>query len=185
LVRRRLPVSLAIASPNAGTVSLDHLVGNDLQGEGTVSPSILAVFKSITNSNFVGCSTGKSASVGLVGFTSTPIGAVPGTNWCNISNCFETREFAKKLTPVRLPPGRLKLSTSLNSTGSPPVTKTIGMNELRGALGNPVRFILTAGQVNDICQAEGLIRGPSFENLLADMGFDSDRFRASIADLGA
>jgi hypothetical protein len=31
----------------------------------------------------------------------------------------------------------------LNSTGSPPVTKTIGMNELRGALGNPVRFILT------------------------------------------
>jgi transposase len=53
------------------------------------------------------------------------------------------------------------------------------------ALGNPVRFILTAGQVNDICQAEGLISGFSFENLLADMGFDSDRFRASIAEVGA
>ena len=53
------------------------------------------------------------------------------------------------------------------------------------ALGNPVRFILTAGNVNDICQAEGLIAGFSFENLLADMGFDSDRFRASIAKVGA
>jgi hypothetical protein len=27
------------------------------------------------------------------------------------------------------------------------------------ALGNPVRFILTAGQVADICQAEGLMEG--------------------------
>jgi hypothetical protein len=27
------------------------------------------------------------------------------------------------------------------------------------ALGNPVRFIFTAGQVADICQAEGLIDG--------------------------
>ena len=53
------------------------------------------------------------------------------------------------------------------------------------ALGNPVRFILTAGQVADICQAEGLIEGFSFENLLADKGYDSDRFRASIADAGA
>jgi transposase len=53
------------------------------------------------------------------------------------------------------------------------------------ALGNPVRFILTAGNVHDICQAEGLITGFSFENLLADMGFDSDRFRASIAQVGA
>jgi transposase len=53
------------------------------------------------------------------------------------------------------------------------------------ALGNPVRFIFTAGQVADICQAEGLIDGFSCENLLADKGYDSDRFRASIADAGA
>jgi transposase len=53
------------------------------------------------------------------------------------------------------------------------------------ALGNPVRFILTAGQVADISQAEGLISGFSFENLLADKGYDSDRFRASIADAAA
>ena len=30
-------------------------------------------------------------------------------------------------------------------------------------LGNPVRFILTAGNVNDIVQAEELIRGLSFD----------------------
>lgn len=53
------------------------------------------------------------------------------------------------------------------------------------ALGNPVRFILTAGNVNDICQAEGLISGISFDNLLADMGYDCDRFRAQIAEVGA
>ena len=53
------------------------------------------------------------------------------------------------------------------------------------ALGNPVRFILTAGQVHDILQAEDLISGFSFEKLLADMGYDSDRFRARIAERGA
>jgi transposase len=36
----------------------------------------------------------------------------------------------------------------------------------------------------DICQAEGLIDGFSFENLLADKGYDADRFRASIAEKG-
>jgi transposase len=53
------------------------------------------------------------------------------------------------------------------------------------ALGNPLRFILTAGQVNDICQAEDLIRGLSFDKLLADKGYDSDRFRAAIASARA
>lgn len=53
------------------------------------------------------------------------------------------------------------------------------------ALGNPVRFILTPGQFNDILQAEGLISGLSFDKLLADKAFDSDRFRARIAEAGA
>jgi hypothetical protein len=38
------------------------------------------------------------------------------------------------------------------------------------ALGNPVRFILTAGQVNDIVQAENLINGFSFDKLLGERG---------------
>jgi transposase len=53
------------------------------------------------------------------------------------------------------------------------------------ALGNPVRFILTPGQVHDILQAEDLITGISFDHLLADKGFDSGRFRACIAEAGA
>jgi transposase len=53
------------------------------------------------------------------------------------------------------------------------------------ALGNPIRFILTAGQVHDILQAEDLITGLSFDKLLADKGFDSDRFRARLAQAGA
>jgi transposase len=53
------------------------------------------------------------------------------------------------------------------------------------ALGNPVRFILTAGQVNDIVQAENLINGFSLDKLLGDRGFDSDRFRGCIAHAGA
>jgi transposase len=39
--------------------------------------------------------------------------------------------------------------------------------------------------VYDIVKAEGLIEGFSFDNLLADKGYDSDRFRARIADAGA
>jgi transposase len=39
--------------------------------------------------------------------------------------------------------------------------------------------------VHDIVKAEGLIEGFSFDNLLADKGYDSDRFRARIADAGA
>jgi transposase len=51
-----------------------------------------------------------------------------------------------------------------------------------GALGNPVRFILTAGQVAEDLPGRGLINGFSFEDLPADKGCDSSRFRASIAD---
>jgi transposase len=39
--------------------------------------------------------------------------------------------------------------------------------------------------VHDIRQAEDLISGLSFEKLLADKGYDSDRFRKVIATAGA
>src|ERR1700730_14362246 len=38
-----------------------------------------------------------------------------------------TSTFARRLTPVRLPPGRAKLATRPNSTASPPVAKMIGI----------------------------------------------------------
>jgi transposase len=59
------------------------------------------------------------------------------------------------------------------------------INAAVDALGNPLRFILTGGQVHDSKQAEALIDGFDFDKLLADKGFDSDRFRAAIALKGA
>ena len=41
-----------------------------------------------------------------------------------------TVSWATSVTPVTLPPGRLRLSTSPNITGSLPMTKTIGMVEV-------------------------------------------------------
>ena len=53
------------------------------------------------------------------------------------------------------------------------------------ALGNPVRWLLTGGQVHEITQAPVLISGLQFEALIADKGFDSNAFRALVRDLGA
>jgi transposase len=59
------------------------------------------------------------------------------------------------------------------------------INAVVDALGNPLRFILTGGQVHDSKQAEALIEGFDFDRLLADKGYDSDRFRVVIALAGA
>jgi transposase len=53
------------------------------------------------------------------------------------------------------------------------------------ALGNPLRLILTQGQVHDIRQAEALIEGFACEKVLADKGYDSNKFREVIAAKGA
>jgi transposase len=53
------------------------------------------------------------------------------------------------------------------------------------ALGNPLRFILTCGQVHDSKQAKALIDGFDFEKVLTDKGYDNNRFRAVIALKGA
>lgn len=44
------------------------------------------------------------------------------------------------------------------------------------ALGNPVRFILTAGQYSEIRQADALIEGFSADYVIADKGYDADLF---------
>ena len=59
------------------------------------------------------------------------------------------------------------------------------INAVVDALGNPLRFILTPGQVHDSKQSEALIEGFDFDKLLADKGYDSDRFRLIIAQSGA
>lgn len=53
------------------------------------------------------------------------------------------------------------------------------------ALGNPLRFILTPGQVNDITQAEELIAELPADHILADKGYDSKALRETIVNQGA
>ena len=48
------------------------------------------------------------------------------------------------------------------------------------ALGNPVRFILTAGQHSEIKQASPLIEGFSADYIIADKGYDADAFIVAI-----
>ena len=51
-------------------------------------------------------------------------------------------------------------------------------------LGNPLRFILTGGQENDITQAEALLAGYAGEYVIADQGYDAQWLREYIAELG-
>jgi transposase len=53
------------------------------------------------------------------------------------------------------------------------------------ALGNPVRFILTGGERNDITQIEGLLNGLRAGHVLADKGYDGQRAMDAIAAAGA
>jgi len=53
------------------------------------------------------------------------------------------------------------------------------------ALGNPVRFILTGGERNDITQAGALIEGLPAAYVLADKAYDADHFRDAIAQARA
>ena len=46
------------------------------------------------------------------------------------------------------------------------------------ALGNPLRLILTGGQVADVTQAEALIEAIPTNAVIADKGYDSDAFGA-------
>jgi nitrogen-specific signal transduction histidine kinase len=64
---------------------------------------------------------------GLLGLTSNAIVLVEGSSSRRSSKRFGPRILSKAVTPVRLPPGRLKLSTRPVLIGSAPVPNTIGM----------------------------------------------------------
>lgn len=53
------------------------------------------------------------------------------------------------------------------------------------ALGRPLRFILTGGQVGDVMTAPALLEGFQTQAVLADKAYDSNAFRQVIADSGA
>ena len=52
------------------------------------------------------------------------------------------------------------------------------------ALGNPVRFILTPGQIHDIKEAEHLLGKQDVERVLADRSYDADEFRKVLSKRG-
>lgn len=56
---------------------------------------------------------------------------------------------------------------------------------LADALGRPLRFVITAGQVGDVTQAPALLDGQAGEAVLADKAYDSNVLRAIITDMGA
>ena len=53
------------------------------------------------------------------------------------------------------------------------------------ALGNPLRWVLTAGQIADISQALTLIEKFKPQLVVADKGYDSDQFVQDIIAQGA
>ncbi len=53
------------------------------------------------------------------------------------------------------------------------------------ALGNPLRWLLTGGEVADISQARTLIEGLSTTAVIGDKGYDADALIAYIQAMGA
>src|SRR5262249_54034172 len=64
------------------------------------------------------------------GLSNTAIRSTLGTSSCSRPSRFASIWFVKKLTPVRLPPGRLRLATRPDLTGSAPIANTMGMVEV-------------------------------------------------------
>ena len=66
------------------------------------------------------------------------------------------------------------------SRGRPAIGKSKGglstkIHVLVDALGNPLKIILTAGQVHDLAGADALVPGMEAEALLADKAYDADK----------
>jgi transposase len=53
------------------------------------------------------------------------------------------------------------------------------------ALGNPLDFVLTAGQAHDVTQASTLLKGRQADYVIADKGYDADAFIEVIEAMGA
>jgi len=62
---------------------------------------------------------------------------------------------------------------------------TTKIHALVDALGRPLRFILTGGEVHDSITAADLLKGSAPGGVIADRAYDSNALRAMIADAGA
>ncbi len=63
---------------------------------------------------------------------------------------------------------------------------TIKVHAVTDGLGNPLRFMLSSGNRNDICMAQSLLEPFDLRRklILADKGYDSDKFVRWIEDRG-
>lgn len=61
---------------------------------------------------------------------------------------------------------------------------TCKIHMLADALGRPLRFILTGGQVHDVVGAPALLEGMQGGAVIADKAYDSRALRQFIADAG-
>jgi transposase len=77
-----------------------------------------------------------------------------------------------------------KDSQALEALGRSKGGFTTKIHALVDALGNPLRFILSPGQRNEITQAEALIEGYEQTTVIADKGYDSSTFVQYIEDKG-
>ena len=59
---------------------------------------------------------------------------------------------------------------------------TTKIHAMVDALGNPLKFILTGGNRNEIIKAEELIENIHNTNVIADKAYDSDKFRQKIKE---
>jgi transposase len=56
---------------------------------------------------------------------------------------------------------------------------------LADALGRPLRFVITAGQVHDCTQANRLLQSVATAYVIADKGYDSELVLEKVEELGA
>src|SRR5215468_960647 len=94
----------------AASIRVEHL---DLQSHGAS--------RRLTSLNVI------SVNVAKAGLTSTATRVAAGISWRRSSSRFAANSAPSQLMPVRLPPGRARLATRPNLTGSSPPTKTIGI----------------------------------------------------------
>lgn len=62
---------------------------------------------------------------------------------------------------------------------------TTKIHMLTDTLGRPLRFVVTAGQVGDVTQAQALPAGQEGAPVIAAKAYDSNALRALVAQMGA
>ena len=77
-------------------------------------------------------------------------------------------------------------STTDEAIGSSRGGRTTKLHLAVDSYGLPVHFEWSGGQVHDLCRAQGLLEGaPASEQVIADKGYDSEAFRASVEARGS